>query len=163
MVWPHSKRIAGDDSSKVLYKCDNDAQPLIVHYFPNQFDMGVFWVHSTSQSWASQSSSKRDFEPLPFNSGVVSAVNVDCEFGMALSINVTDANGAVTSVNGTDEIRIDVPQALPANVTVAIDNGDSGFAEMLITGKEKVLVSFGGGEEPTISTGYDLQLQVCPD
>ncbi|KAF5357409.1 hypothetical protein D9758_005956 [Tetrapyrgos nigripes] len=156
-------RIAGDDSSNVRYKCNDTVQPLIVHYTENKFEMGVFWIHSISQTWDSAPSArKRDFTPLAFENRVISASNIDCDFGLSLAITVTDANGVTQTINGTDDISTPVPDALPASVRIDIDGGDS-FADMVIPGPEKVLIQFGGDNKPTVSTSYNLQLQVCPD
>ncbi|KAK7460692.1 hypothetical protein VKT23_009407 [Stygiomarasmius scandens] len=155
-------RIAGDNSSSVIYQCDDSVQPLIVHFHEDTVEMSVFWIHTISQTWPSSGSNKRDFAPLPFQNRVISASNIECRPNLPLSIEVTDANGVTQNVNGTDDIRVDVPEALPANVTVSVDGGAS-FAEMVVTGDEKVLVSFGNGQAPTVSTGYNLQMQICPD
>ncbi|KAF5357410.1 hypothetical protein D9758_005955 [Tetrapyrgos nigripes] len=137
-------RIAGDDSSNVRYKCNDTVQPLIVHYTENNFEMGVFWIHTISQTWDNTPSTrKRDFTPLTFQNRVISAFNSECRPNLPLAITVTDASGVTQTVNGTDDISTPVPDALPASVRIDIDGGDS-FADMVIPGPEKVLIQFGG-------------------
>jgi hypothetical protein len=136
-------RLTGDDSSSALFDCDENAQPLVVHYKRGSFDLVAIWTQSIAQQWHTATASKRDFTPVHFDGGSLSVLNSECDFGISISMTTTDANGVTQTISGIDEVRTTLPTALPANISIDINDGDSG-AEILITGKQALSVEFGG-------------------
>ncbi|KAF5343931.1 hypothetical protein D9758_012125 [Tetrapyrgos nigripes] len=118
-------RRTGDDSTSAIYKCDDSIQPLIYHRTVNgDIDLGVFWRLDVSQQWPT-SATKRDFSQVKFPSGIFSVVNSECDFGQNIAITTVDAAGVTNTIEGVDDLRTEVPRALPANVTVVVNGGDS--------------------------------------
>ncbi|KAF9039531.1 hypothetical protein BDZ89DRAFT_1156959 [Hymenopellis radicata] len=159
------------DSSSIIYSYDSSVEPLLVE--TNEGDRGIFWVHTISQDYptsgAESAVTKRevwddgDFKYLPFQNRVLEVINSGCNYGMALTLEVWDAQGNYQVFNGTDDIQYAIPDdAFPLNATATATQFATS-ADLYITGEEPILYALGDGTVPTIKTGYVLQVQVCPD
>ncbi|KAF5338811.1 hypothetical protein D9758_012061 [Tetrapyrgos nigripes] len=158
-------RRAGDESTNAIYKCDDSIVPLIFTRVVDDFDFGAHWSVSVSQEWPS-APAKRDFSPVKLNpSGIISVFHTECPDGNNVTITTIDANGVTETIEGVDNLSKPMPDTFPVNATVTISgaNGRNGVGQFIVTGDNQIVVQFGGDNGPTLSTNYELSVELCPD
>ncbi len=134
-------------------------------------EVGIFWVHTISQDYptsgAESAVTKRevwvssffhgtnlrpescqddgDFKYLPFQNRVLEVINSACKHGMALTLEVWDAQGNYQIFNGTDDVQYTIPDdAFPLNATATATQFATS-ADLYITGNETILYALGDG------------------
>lgn len=84
------------------------------------------------------------FVDLPFQNRVISVLNVDCDDGLTVTLEIWDADGGYQVLNGTDSFSYDLPDAFPFNVTATATQYNTSMY-VYITGEEPIVYTLGDG------------------